>query len=186
MAIEQRMSEQEYERFVLSGIKGTWELHAGRLVEKPALSEPRGTIVSRLAQQLLAQLNAGHYQVRINAGFVRAPEDTILIPDLLVAPTAFDSPAAGRVSLAIHAEPLPLIVEVWGPSDADYDVAARIPIYQQRSDLEIWRIHPADRTLTTCVRQPDGTYAETIYQPGAGWPVARFSVPPTREPSYHA
>ena len=38
MAVAQRMSEKAYEEFVLSGVDGLWELHDGRLVEKPGMS----------------------------------------------------------------------------------------------------------------------------------------------------
>ena len=38
MAVAQRMSEAAYQEFVLSGVQGSWELHDGRLVEKPGMS----------------------------------------------------------------------------------------------------------------------------------------------------
>ena len=39
MAIAQhRLTDQDYEAFVLSGIEGQWELHDGILVEKPAMT----------------------------------------------------------------------------------------------------------------------------------------------------
>ena len=38
MAIEQKISEAEYQRFVLSGAGKGWELHDGRLVEKPGVT----------------------------------------------------------------------------------------------------------------------------------------------------
>jgi hypothetical protein len=38
MAVAQRMSEAKYERFVLTGAEGLWELHDGVLVEKPGMS----------------------------------------------------------------------------------------------------------------------------------------------------
>jgi Uma2 family endonuclease len=181
----ERLSEQDYQAFVLSGPGGTWELHAGRLVEKQALSGARGTVLARLARQLLAQLDAADFQIRINDGHVRAPADTILIPDLLVAPATTGSPGPARTLLTIYVEPAPLIVEVWTPPGDGYDVDVKIAIYQQRGDLEIWRIHPAERVLTTWVRQPEGTYVETIYQSGSRWPLASSGTP-GRDPRYHA
>jgi Uma2 family endonuclease len=77
-----------------------------------------------------------------------------------------------RDKLAIFSEPLPLVVEVWSPSTGGYDVDAKLPIYQRRGDLEIWRIHPFERTLTAWRRQPDGSYEETIYRGGIVEPVA--------------
>ena len=39
MAIAQhRLTEQDFEAFLLSGIEGLWELHDGVLVEKPPMS----------------------------------------------------------------------------------------------------------------------------------------------------
>jgi hypothetical protein len=38
LAVAQRMSEQAYQELVLSGAKGAWELHDGRLVAKPAVT----------------------------------------------------------------------------------------------------------------------------------------------------
>ena len=38
--------------------------------------------------------------------------------------------------------------------------------------LEIWRLHPYDKTLTTWRRQRDGSYAETVYTGGQVHPVA--------------
>lgn len=48
----------------------------------------------------------------------------------------------------------------------------KIPEYQHRGDLEIWRIHPYERTLTSWVRQSDGTYRQSIYQDGVVTPTA--------------
>ena len=186
MIVGQRMSEQEYEAFVLSGAEGTWELHDGRLVEKPALSGRHGTVVSRLARQLLAQLDAAEYEVRINDGRLRAPGETILVPDLLVAPAGSGARVTGLSGLTILATPVPLIVEVWSPASGGYDVDAKIPVYQQRGDLEIWRIHPEERTLTSWVRQADGTYQETIYQVGAMPPLNLRGVPTGRDGRFDA
>jgi Uma2 family endonuclease len=176
MAVAQQMSEQEYERFVLSGVEGVWELHDGRLVEKPGMSRDHGRIVSRLARQLLVQLDEAEYEVRINEGRVRKPADTIFIPDLLVVPTAYGAPFRDRPVLAILADPLPLVVEIWSPSTGAYDSDSKVPVYQQRGDLEIWRLHPYDCTLTRWVRQPDGSYVEDTWQEGSVSPVALTGV----------
>jgi Uma2 family endonuclease len=73
--------------------------------------------------------------------------------------------------LAIFSGPLPLVVEIWSSSTGDYDVDAKLPIYQQRGDLEVWRIHPYERTLASWRRQPDGSYQETIYRSGSVTPI---------------
>jgi Uma2 family endonuclease len=53
-----------------------------------------------------------------------------------------------------------------------YDVEEKLREYQRRGDLEIWRLHPYERTLTTWRRQPDGGYQESTIRGGAVQPVA--------------
>ena len=132
-----------------------------------------GGIVALLGRSLLLRLDWAEYQVRFNEGRVRKPTETIFIPDLLVVPTTYGEPFRGRPgTLAIFSDPLPLVVEVWSPSTGDYDVDTKLPVYQLRGDLEIWRIHPYERTLTSWQRQPDGSYAATLHQGGIVVPIA--------------
>ena len=167
MAVAQRMSEQEYEAFVLSGVEGAWELHDGRLVEKPGVTWEHGGIATFLAHFLLLQLDWSEYTVRVSDIRARKPEDTIFIPDVAVLPIAYGREWVNRPgTLAIMSGPLPLVVEVWSTSTGGYDVDSKVPIYQQRGDLEIWRLHPYERTLTRWVRQADGTYRETVHRGG--------------------
>jgi Uma2 family endonuclease len=176
MAVAHRMSERDYIAFVETGIDGAWELHDGKLVEKPGVTWQHGDIIERLGYLLRHQLDWNSYRVRENEGRLRKPKDTIFIPDIAVIPTAYGAEFRDRLVLAILAHPLPLVVEVWSPSTGDYDIDTKIPIYQLRGDLEIWRIHPYERTLTRWVRQPDGTYAESIHRGGSVSPVALPSV----------
>ncbi len=53
-------------------------------------------------------------------------------------------------------------------------VALEDPEGHRRGDTEIWLIHPYERTLTAWRRQPDGTYAETVYR---GGPVQPATLP---------
>ena len=76
--------------------------------------------------------------------------------------------------LEVYDQPLPLVVEVWSRSTGDYDVEEKLAVYQQRGDLEIWRIHPYERTLTAWRRLPDGSYEETIHQRGQSSAPRRF------------
>ena len=165
MAVAQWMSEQEYREFVLSGEQGIWELHDGRLVEKPRMSFRHGNIPMLLGHFLLSQLDPDQYDV-VSELRVRRPAATVFVPDLMVVPTAYSAAIRDRPVLAIYSDPLPLVVEVWSPSTGDYDVEAKIPVYMQRGDLEIWRIHPYERTVTRWVRQPDGSYRETVHRGG--------------------
>ncbi len=165
MAVAQRMSERDYEQFVMSGVEGAWELHDGVLVEKPGMSFQHGQIPVRLGHFLLSQLDWNAYSVVVELR-VRRPTATVFMPDLMVVPTAYSEQIRDRPVLAIYSDPLPLVVEVWSPSTGDYDVDTKIPVYQQRGDFEIWHIHPYERTLTSWVRQTDGSYRESLYREG--------------------
>ncbi|MFN8592287.1 MAG: Uma2 family endonuclease [Thermomicrobiales bacterium] len=165
MAVAQRMSEQEYEAFVGSGVDGQWELHDGRLVEKPGMSWRHLDIAFELGHLLRNQLDRAEYRVFVE-GRVRRPTATIFIPDVLVVPTAYGAHLVDDPRLAIFSDPLPFVAEVWSPSTGDYDVETKIPIYRQRGDREIWRIHPYERTLTRWVRQPDERYVASSHRSG--------------------
>jgi Uma2 family endonuclease len=171
MPVEQLISEEAYLRFVLSGVEGSWELHDGRLVEKPAMTFRHGQIPMLLGHFLLSQLDRAQFQV-VSELRVRRSSATVFVPDLMVLPAAYSEEIRDRPVLAIFSDPLPLVVEVWSPSTGDYDVDAKLPVYQQRGDLEIWRIHPYERTLTAWRRQPDGSYQETIHREGVVKPAA--------------
>ena len=166
MAVAQRMSVEDYERFVLSGVEGAWELHDGQLVEKPGMSAEHGVIPMLLGHLLLNQIGRTRYQVVAELR-VRRPRATVFLPDVMVVPAAMFDRFRGRPgTLAIFSDPLPLVVEVWSRSTGDYDVETKIPVYMERGDLEIWRIHPYERTVTSWVRQGDGSYRETLYRGG--------------------
>ena len=78
--------------------------------------------------------------------------------------------------LEVYDQPLPLVVEVWSRSTGDYDVEEKLAVYQQRGDLEIWRIHPYERTLTAWRRQPDGSFEQSVHHDGIISPAALPSV----------
>jgi Uma2 family endonuclease len=171
MAVVQRMTEAEYQEFVQSGVEGAWELHDGKLVEKPAVTWRHASIASLLGFFLQSQLDLDEYRV-FYEGRVRRPEATVFLPDVFVVPTAFGERCKDLRTLAIISEPLPLVVEVWSESTGDYDVTAKLPVYQQRGDREIWLIHPYERTLMSWQRQPDGSSQQTVYRGGTVTPVA--------------
>jgi Uma2 family endonuclease len=165
MAVAQRMSEQEYEAFVLSGVEGLWELHDGVLVEKPGMSWRHAATASLLGFLLQSQLDLDENRVFFESR-VRRPTATIFLPDVMVVPTAYGAHLVDDPGLAVFSNPLPLVVEVWSPSTGDYDTAAKIPVYRQRGDAEIWRIHPFERTLTRWVREAGGAYGEATQHGG--------------------
>jgi Uma2 family endonuclease len=115
MAVAQRMSEDAYQQFVLSGVEGAWELHDGHLVEKPGMSWKHGDIVMLLGHLLMSQLDRAEYRVFTELR-VRRPAATVFLPDLVVVPTSYGEAIRDLPVLAIFSEPLPLVVEVWSPT----------------------------------------------------------------------
>ena len=127
----------------------------------------------KLGYLLMAQLDWSMYQVRVDSARVHRPRATYFIPDVFVLPTESAAPLMGRWDvLEVYDQPLPLVVEIWSRSTGDYDVAEKLEIYKLRGDLEIWFIHPYERTLTGWRRQPDGSYEEMVYHEGLVQPVA--------------
>jgi len=116
---------------------------------------------------LTSQLDWSVFQVRVDAGRVRRPEATYYIPDVFVIPTSLVTPLLNQENvLEVYDQSLPLVVEVWSRSTVDYDVEEKLAVYRQRGDLEIWRIHLYERTLTAWSRLPVGRYEETVHREG--------------------
>lgn len=156
---------------------GQWELRCGQLVRKPTMTFEHNHIASRVAFRLMQQLDPKQFEVRLSMGHVRRTSENYYIPDVFVIPIDLTRPLRGlRDVLEAYDVPLPLVVEVWSPSTGDFDIDSKLPEYQRRGDLEIWRIHPFDRTLTTWQRRPDGSYAESLYTGGSVRPQALSGV----------
>jgi Uma2 family endonuclease len=173
MTIVHRLSEAEYEQFVFANPDHKWELVEGQLREKPGVTWEHGDVIFLIGYLLQLQLDRRRFRIAINDWRVRSSPGTIYIPDLVVVPTNYGEEFAGQPGkLAIFTQPLPLVVEVWSQSTGDYDVSAKIPEYQRRGDLEIWRIHPYEHTLTVWQCQADGSYHETTYRDGLVRPSA--------------
>ena len=167
MAIGTRVSGEAYERLALAEPDRKWELRDGVLREKPGMTAAHNDLEVTLGYMLMSQLDRAAYRVRIDAGRLQRPEATYFIPDVFVVPTAYVIPLMDQQDvLEVYDQPLPLVVEVWSRSTGDYDVEEKLAVYQQRGDLEIWRIHPYERTLTAWRSLPDGTYDETIHHEG--------------------
>jgi Uma2 family endonuclease len=177
MALETRISNEAYERLALAEPDRKWELWDGYLREKPGMTSAHEWLGEKLGYMLMSQLDWSVYQVRTNKGRVRRPGATYYIPDAFVVPTALVTPLLLRDDvLETFDPPLPLVVEIWSRSTGEYDLNEKLRIYQRRGDLEIWLIHPYERTLTAWRRQPDGTYLETLYRAGIVAPVALPNV----------
>jgi Uma2 family endonuclease len=167
MVIETRITNDAYERLALAESDRKWELRDGVLREKPGMTYAHNTIEARLGILLGQQLDWAEYEVRIDAGRVHRPTSTYFIPDIFVFPKVLARPFIDQDNLLeVYDQPLPLVVEVWSRSTGNYDIAEKLAVYKQRGDLEVWYIHPYEKTLTAWRRKPDGTYSEEIFRDG--------------------
>ena len=145
---------------------GRHELYDGELRERPPMSQGHNRTARRLARQLHQQLPEEDFEVLHQAGHTAIPGGNSYIPDVAIVPTASVA-ALGERTFESYVEPLPLVVEIWSPSTGTYDIDRKLPGYQARGDLEIWRIHPFERTVRIWRRQADGGYAESLHREGS-------------------
>lgn len=167
------VTRETFLQVALEDPEGRWELHGGRLREKPGMSFAHNETIHRLCEQFYRQVDLGRYTIRVNHGHLRRLDETSFIPDLCVVPRGLHNQDwSVGVGLESYAEPLPLVVEVWSPSTGAYDVDAKFPEYRRRGDREIWRLHPFDRLLTVWRRQPESGYEVLHLEDGIVEPVA--------------
>ncbi len=163
----EQISEEAYRRLALGDPGGQWELHEGRLREKPGMSVEHGDVMGDLAFPRQGQLGRNEFHVRTRHARLRRSSEHYYVPDVVVIPAALHRALRQQPgSLDAYAAPLPLVVEIGSPSTGSYDIDEKLPEHWARGDLEIWRIHPYERTLTAWRRQPDGSYAETVCRDG--------------------
>lgn len=161
------VTQQLYESVSLNDPEGRWELHGGKLREKPVMSHAHNEVMFELGHQIRVQLDPDVYLVRSNAGRLRLASDTVYIPDVFVIPrSAVDEMGADMPALETFAVPALLVVEVWSPSTGEYDIDQKIPRYAMHGDREIWRVHPRERSIEVWVRAEDGSYSHQIQQGG--------------------
>ncbi len=166
------VSEMTYRNVALEDPEGHWELACGHLRRKPSMTADHNRIAFELAFRLREQLDRQEFQVRSNSGHVRHTASSYYIPDVLVIPAALERAQRVGRSLEYYQEPMPLVVEVWSPSTGDYDVETKLVEYQRRGDLEIWLVHPYERTVIAWVRQLDGAYRKYTFASGYVHPTA--------------
>lgn len=161
------VTEKTYEQLALEDPDGQWELFCGKLRSKPPMTHAHNTLGFELAYVLRQQLDPREFETKFNAGRARVSATSSFIPDVIVVPRGLTEGLRMRDDLLeSYPAPLPLVVEVWSPSTGDYDVETKFPGYMDRGDLEVWRLHPYERTLTRWVRKEDGTYAESLITSG--------------------
>ncbi len=167
MATVTTISEREYQNLALNDPDRSWELWDGLLMEKPPMSRRHDDMAFFLGFLLQSQLDRAEFRVNVNGGKTRYTARNFFEPDVIVIPAALVQPFADDPYMFnAYDEPLPLVVEIWSPSTGNYDIAAKLPLYRQRGDREVFFIHPYERTLTAWRKQPDGSYRETVYRGG--------------------
>ena len=161
------VTEATYRQVALEDPDGQWELVCGRLRRKPPMTTEHDGTGRILIRQFILQLDPRRFSVGQNSGKVRTSAGSYFIPDVSVIPLEYERRLRERPgTFEVYDDPLPLVVEVWSPSTGDYDVEDKLAEYRRRGDLEIWRLHPYERTLIAWRRQADGSYTETLYRGG--------------------
>lgn len=161
------VTERTYERLALEDPERKWELHRGRLREKPGMTAAHNQLGFDLGVVTAQQLDRREYRVRVDSGRTKRRDESYYIPDVFVVPTRLVIPQLGRMDrLEVYEEPLPFVAEIWSPSTGDYDIDEKLPEYMQRGDQEVWRVHPYDRVVTAWRRQPGGSYHESAVRGG--------------------
>jgi Uma2 family endonuclease len=156
-----QLTPEEFERIALADPDRPWELHRGRLVEKPAMSFRHNDFMYLVGLFIGRHLDLSRYRVRVNAGHVRHPATSYYIPDVSVIPLDQAASFIDRDDvLETYPGPLPFVVEVWSRSTARVDLNKKLPDYMARGDREIWYFHPFQRSIRAWRRREDGGYEE--------------------------
>jgi Uma2 family endonuclease len=155
-----------FRRVAVEDPDGKWELACGELRRKPPMAMNHNRIAFEIAFTIRAQLDTERCEVRADAGYVSIGEHQSYIPDVMVVPISLSRKLEGRPKLEEYREPLPLVVEVWSPSTGREDQTEKLPAYKRRGDLEIWLVHPRERSITAYQREADGSYSESRYREG--------------------
>ena len=162
------VSFAEYERISLADPDTKWELVCGQLRQRPPMTTEHDDAGRNLMAALVLQLHRTDFSVDKQGPKLGVPSGNYRIPDVCVIPRALiqERKAALPRRLEVYEQPMPLVVEIWSPSTGGRDEEDKLAEYQRRGDLEIWRIHPYERTLLAWVRQADGGYREMLYREG--------------------
>ena len=171
------VSEESYRKLALGDPNGRLELHHGQLREKPDVSSAHGDLMDHLTEMFHRQLDRNEHRLRLNHARLRRSPSSYYVPDIAMIPAAVARAMLEHPrELDAYPDPLPLVIEIWSPSTGNYDVTEKLGEYQARGDLEIWYIHPYERTLTAWRRLPDGAYARSVHRGGTIHPLAAANV----------
>ncbi len=86
----ERVREAAYRRLALAQPDRQWELHDGRLREKPGMSVEHGDVMIELVHSLRSQLDRSEYRLRANHARLRRSPAHYYIPDVAVIPAALE------------------------------------------------------------------------------------------------
>jgi Uma2 family endonuclease len=165
--VPQIQAWDDFEQFIFEHPEKQWELYEGVVREKPGMASEHNDAMVYLGADIARQLDRRIYRVRINSSHIQRSSNSFFIPDICVFSSAEFRKRLGQPDrLEMYDEPLFLVVELWSKSTGAYDVNIKIPEYQSRGDLEIWRLHPYERTLTVWRRNQSGSYDEEHYDGG--------------------
>ena len=158
------ISFRTYAQLALEDAEGRWELMGGHPRRKPPESFQHGALIDGLIEQLVPLLRGSDYRLSVNHARLMIDQDHILLPDLAVVPRAVSARAVRERpnALETYHTSLPLLIDVWTPATAEFNVEARIPEYRRANAEEIWLVHPAARAVTVWVRRTGGAYQEAI------------------------
>jgi Uma2 family endonuclease len=158
------ISFKTYAQLALEDPESRWEMWAGEVRRKPPESFLHGALIDALVEQLVPQLVGGAYRLSVNHARLMVDPHQVCLPDLALVPRALTERAVRERPRALEAyhTALPLVIDVWTPATAEYDVDAKIPEYRRTSTDEVWLVHPAARAVTTWIRRPSGGYHEVI------------------------
>ena len=161
------VSVQTFEELSLANPDRKLEMYRGQVREKPPMAWDHTDLLTELVYLLRAQLDRSEFRVHADGARLRHSGGNYFIPDIAVIPTDLGQPFRGQSNvLPIYDAPVPLVIEIWSPSTGGYDVGEKFPEYEARGDLEIWRLHPYERTLTVRRHQPNGSYEVQTYRGG--------------------
>jgi Uma2 family endonuclease len=130
------------------------------------MTQEHNYIGAKLGRRLSLMLPESDWGVSVDAARIRVASGNTYNPDVAVISIPAMAALRGTGHLETYDVPVPFVAEVWSPSTGGHDVEDKFPEYKARGDLEIWRIHPYERTITAWRRQPDGGYAEQLHTGG--------------------
>lgn len=133
--------------------------------EPPAPLRPHQELAGDLYLQVRLALAGTRCRAYIAPFDVRLPKaaesddeiDTVVQPDVLIVRDLTKLDIRGMRGAPDW------IAEVLSPSTANHDQVVKLPAYERAGVLEVWLIHPGDRTLTV-YRLENGRYGHPIAQ----------------------